>query len=140
MTLITQTISKLEYCMQLTFLVQIHTLAKAEHSNKQYPPCMQLQPFFTKRVPTTFNTLWTLQHKASSTLVYSRTSMPRVWWTDKVNWSSMLYKGDQVYLDSIHNMFAKLEQDIWDNWKDNILWGVCLDPIALGDLTEDLTR
>ncbi|KDQ15991.1 hypothetical protein BOTBODRAFT_173643 [Botryobasidium botryosum FD-172 SS1] len=66
--------------------------------------------------------------------------MPQVWWTDKVNWSSMLYKGDQVYLDGIHSMFAKLEQDIWDNWKDSILQGVCLDPITLGDLTEDLTR
>lgn len=55
-------ISRMEYVMRLTFLHQIHALAMTKYDGNQDLARIEMQPWFTEKVDSPFNTLRSLKH------------------------------------------------------------------------------
>jgi hypothetical protein len=103
-------IAKLEYCMRLIFLIAIH-LASGGDKAKANKHCDAYQHWFIEKVESTFNSIRSLQHRATA-LVMSATSMPRIVWTDRTTYRTMRYHGHTVEFNKLQNIFQKMEQDV----------------------------
>ncbi|KAI6100651.1 hypothetical protein F5141DRAFT_1066224 [Pisolithus sp. B1] len=91
---VTPVIARLEYCMRLTFLKEIHQRMHLDPESDELDHCLALESFFTEKTRYTFSRLRSLQHRVSS-LAYDTMSLPQVWWTDTKTWKTMLYRGEQ---------------------------------------------
>ncbi|KAF8888727.1 hypothetical protein CPB84DRAFT_1849547 [Gymnopilus junonius] len=122
-TLTTPFIAKLEYLIRLTMVYDV----AQQRQSQDLPPsafelAKQLSKWFTEHSPSTFNSLRQLQHLGSS-IAYSTMSLPKIWWTDTVNFNEMLYKGYPVKLDQIREMLALMEEEMVSIWEQDILLG-----------------
>jgi hypothetical protein len=134
----TSHMSRFEHVMRLTFLKEIHLLAREKYNGNFDLAREALQPWFTEKLRSPFNTLRGLKHRAFAIL--SRTpSFPRSIWTDRVNWTSLLYKGDPLSLDQIRNMFVDLENLTRYQWEHKVLMGLKLR-VDYDRLADDLTN
>src|SRR5882762_4951434 len=88
-------ISRLQYPICLTLLHQIHTLATTKYKGNFDLARMEMQPWFTEKVHSPFNTLHSLKHRASA-ITYNMRSLPHSVWMDRTTWSSMLYHGNPI--------------------------------------------
>ena len=134
---VTPYIAKLEYCMRLIFLIAIH-LASHGDKSKLNKHCDTYQPWFIEKVESTFNSIRSLQHRATA-LVMSATSMPRVVWTDRTTYRSMRYHGHTVEFNKLQHVFQNMEQDVIQLWEKEILLGLPLH-ISYTSLTDDLAN
>ena len=100
-------IAKIVYCQPLVFLSAIHS---QNLRNPGIQACDLYSKWFTEKVDSTFNTLFTLQHKASA-LAYSETSMPRIIWTDRRTYGAMWYHGSPITFQGLQKVFSDLEKD-----------------------------
>lgn len=136
--LITGTIAQLQYCMRMVFVGFIHSQA-----NQNTPPDFDTAWESTrkwlveKESESTFNSLRSLQHRASA-IAYDTMSLPRIWWTDRTNFHTMLYKGDKISLNEIQSSFQAMELDLVKLWETNILCGLSLK-VAYSELADNLT-
>ena len=131
---VTTIIAKLERCIRLAFAKEIKHLSETmDEENATH----SLQPWFTEKHDTPFNSLRSLQHRASS-IAYTTTSMPTIYWTDRENWTSLLYKGHPLNLDMVYQVITTLENDLVSTWENKVLCGlkIRVDYHAIG---EDLT-
>ncbi|KAF8417617.1 hypothetical protein L210DRAFT_3427928, partial [Boletus edulis BED1] len=136
---VTKIIAKLEYCMRLTFLKEIRARANADRDNiTEAIACDMLQPWFTKKTYSTFSRLRSLQHRAS-TIAYETMGLPRIWWTDTDNWTSLKYKGNSIAFPSICAMFQDMEDDLITTWENKVLRGLTLR-VDYQDLVDDPTN
>jgi hypothetical protein len=131
-------IAKLEYCMRLAFLAEMRRLTNADSSLDDEAAFNLLQPWFTEKVDSTFNSLRSLTHRASA-IAHTTMSLPRIWWLDRVTWQSMLYMGHTVKFSDIRQVFAALESKAVDLWEKSVLCGLDLR-VEYSDLSEDLTE
>ena len=134
---VTPYIAKLEYCMRLIFLVAIH-LASHDDKSKLNKHCDTYQPWFIEKVESTFNSIRSLQHRATA-LVMSATSMPRVVWTDRTTYCSMRYHGHTVEFNKLQCVFQNMEQDVIQLWEKEILLGLPLH-VTYTSLSDDLAN
>ena len=125
-------IAKLIYCLRLVFLIAIHT------KNKGTQSCDLYSPWFTEKVDSTFNTLYTLQHHASA-LAYSETLMPRIVWTDRTTYRTMRYKGTPISFNGLQSVFSKMEEDAIKCWENDVLMQLPLQ-VKYDQLFDDLSN
>ena len=107
-------IAKLIYCQRLIFLIAMHTKQTGTKA------CDLYSHWFTEKVQSTFNSLYTLQHKASA-LAYSEISMPRLVWTDRKTYGSMRYRGTPITFQGLQHIFSAIEEDAVKMWEKDIL-------------------
>jgi len=134
---VTPYIAKLEYCMRLIFLIAIH-LASGHDKSKMNKHCDMYQPWFIEKVESTFNSIRSLQHRATA-LVKSATSMPRVVWIDRKTHRTMRYHGHTVEFNKLQNVFQKMEQDVIHLWEKEILLGLPLH-VTYTSIYDDLAN
>jgi len=135
---VTGIIAKLERAIRLTCLWEIKSLSKSKYNGDDNQACDNVQHWFTEKVDTPFNHLRSLQHRASA-IAYSTMSLPRIWWTDRVAWTSMLYKGSQLHLDQMKGVFQAMEDKVIAIWEDRVLLGQKVH-VDCGQIVEDLTN
>ena len=135
---VTTIIAKLEYCMRLTFLKEIRTRADSQEGMTEALACDALQPWFTEKTYSTFARLRSLQHRASA-IAYSTMGLPRIWWTDTENWTSLKYKGNPISLSDVCTMFKDMEEDLVSTWEKKVLRGLNLRA-DYADLVDDPTN
>lgn len=131
-------ISRLEYVMRLTFLRQIHILATTKYGGNIDMARMEMQPWFTEKERSPFNTLRSLKHRAS-TITYNTPSLPRSVWVDRTNWTSMLYQGNPISMDQIQQVFANLEDITCTQWEKKVLCGLKIR-VDYDRVADDLTN
>jgi len=131
-------ISRLEYPIRLTFLRQIHILATTKYKGNFDLARIEMQPWFTEKVHSPFNTLRSLKHRASA-ITYNTRSLPRSVWTDRTTWSSMLYKGNSITMGQIQQVFANLEDITCAQWENKVLCGLSIR-VDYTSIADDLTN
>ncbi len=135
---VTPYIAKLEYCMRLIFLIAIHLACKDGDKSKMNKACDTYQHWFMEKVESTFNSIRSLQHRATG-LVRSATVMPRVIWTDHTTYQSMRYHGHPVEFNKFQDVFRKMEHDAIELWEKDILLGLPLH-ISYTSIYDDLAN
>ncbi|KZP07970.1 hypothetical protein FIBSPDRAFT_965178 [Athelia psychrophila] len=113
-------IAKFEHLMRLTSVCEIHKLAALKYNGNQLKAADDVLPWLQEKLPTTFNSLRSLQHRATA-IVYSTPSLPNAWWIDRENWTHLLYKGYPVKMDHISQVFDKLEQQSIAHFEEKVL-------------------
>jgi hypothetical protein len=122
----TTTIARLEYCMRLMFLIEMVLMKNTEGEVMEFEDAAKaLQPWYTEKVESTFNSLRSLMHRASS-IAYSTMSLPRIWWSDRTTYHSMLYKGDKIEFPSIQKAMLEMERTAVKLWEDKVMCGTAL--------------
>jgi hypothetical protein len=131
-------IAKDEYCLRLLFALKIrlNSIKYPDISIEEHAKA--LEPWHTEKMESTFNSLRSLTHRASS-IVYNSMSLPRIWWTDRDTYKSMLYKGDLVTIDDIKKCFNDMEKEAITLWETKVLCGTKLH-IKYGYLADDLSN
>jgi hypothetical protein len=94
--------------------------------------------WYTEKVDSTFNSLRSLTHRASA-IAYSSMSLPRIWWTDRKNYRSMLYKGDLVDISPIQKCFDGMEAEAVALWENEVMCGTGLR-VEYKELADDLSN
>jgi hypothetical protein len=139
----TTTIARLEYCMRLMFLVQMGFMklnGDSSSSIEMEDAAEELAPWYTEKVESTFNSLQSLMHRASS-IAYSTMCLPRIWWSDRTTYQSMLYKGDKIEFSSIEKAMLDMEAAAVDLWEAKVMCGTGLRmAINYAEVTDDLTN
>ena len=120
---VTTELAKLEYCIRLTCLQEIKRRSLLEFGGDENASCDSLSQWFTEKNNSPFDRIRSLQHRASS-IAFTTMSMPRIWWTDRIHWKELLYKGDKIRVDQLHDMFSRNERDIIDLWEKKVLKGL----------------
>ncbi|KIO01489.1 hypothetical protein M404DRAFT_28785 [Pisolithus tinctorius Marx 270] len=119
---VTPIIARLEYCMRLTFLMEIHSCMQSDPQKDDEEHCSDLENFFVENTRYTFSRLRSLQHRATS-LALDTMSLPQVWWTDTKTWKTMLYRGEQVDFADLCKVFEGTEAKLVEAWEQGILMG-----------------
>jgi hypothetical protein len=132
---VTTIIAKFEYCMRLTFLREIRARAATSDESEA---CNGLEPWFTEKQYSTFARLRSLQHRASS-IAFNTMSLPKIWWTDTLDWKTMLYKGEEICFDNVCEIFADTEAALVELWEQKILNGLSLR-VEYDHIADDLTN
>lgn len=134
----TSIIAKFERGIRLACLKEIHSLVDQGLCVTREEACCQVQPWFTEKIASPFNSLRSLQHRASS-IAYTTMSLPRLWWTDRKHYKAFLYQGTPIHVDQLRQIFLNLESDVVELWKNKILMGQSLRSDYV-DIAEDLTN
>jgi hypothetical protein len=134
---VTCIIARFEYCIHLAMLVEIKRISTEQFDGCDELACDQVQPWFIEKVDSPFNSLRSLQHRASS-LAFKTMSLPRIWWTDRVHWTSMLYKGHPLHIDQVRNIFVKLQDMVIKQWEEKVLCGLDVQ-VKYNFIADDLT-
>jgi hypothetical protein len=132
---ITPVIAKLQYCLRLTFLLAIHSLVKNLECSA-LEACDRYTKWFTEKHDSTFNSLRSLQHQATS-LAMNEVGMPKIIWTDRDTYRSLKYKGHPIEFDKFTNIFETMEDDAIALWEEHVLMGSDLR-INYSDIADDL--
>jgi hypothetical protein len=120
---VTGIIAKDEYCMRASFLKEIRDRVTKGIAADEEAACNVLEPWFTEKRNTTFSRLRSLQHRACS-IAFTTRSLPHLWWTDTVDWHSMLFKGNRIDLEDVRTMFAKTEERLIEVWEKMAMKGL----------------
>ncbi|KAJ7033872.1 hypothetical protein C8F04DRAFT_957224, partial [Mycena alexandri] len=129
-------IAKFSRAIQLTLLTQIKKTFDEGLYASQLEAFEAVAEYIVEKVPTTFNSLRSLQHYASA-LAYKTMSYPRIWWTDRDNWEELLYRGQRIALSDLGKIMDKLEKDIINLWENEVLLGLDLH-VEYGVVVDDL--
>jgi len=135
---ITNPIAALEYCMRLTFLVEIHSQSKKHKKNSQATVAKELSRWYIEKFESTFNSLRTLQHRATA-IAYATPSLPRLWWVDPDTFHTMMYEGNKIIFDDVSKVFNKMEDDLISTWEQHILLGLKLR-VDYDELYDDISN
>ncbi|KAG5335205.1 hypothetical protein C0989_001870 [Termitomyces sp. Mn162] len=131
-------IARFEYCMRNTFMIEIYRKVKLDPTTSFQFQMELLAPWFTEKYDSTFNSLRSLQHRATA-IAESTMALPRVWWLDRKHYQTMLYEGCQVTFSNIQCTFVKIEHVLIKAWQQNVLCGLNLHA-QYNDLADDLTN
>ncbi|KAH7918103.1 hypothetical protein BV22DRAFT_985743, partial [Leucogyrophana mollusca] len=120
---VTGIIAKLEWCIRFACLQEIHRTVESEFDGEEEAACDALVPWFTEKTNSPFSRIRSLQHRATA-IALQTMSMPRIWWTDRKGYRSMLYKGDKIELDALAEVFAQMEEKMVKLWEDKVMLGL----------------
>jgi len=135
---VTGWIAKLENSIRLTSLFEIKDLSIHRFGGDDELACQQVEPWFVEKVYSTFASLRLLQHRASA-ISFGMTSMPKVWWLNRDDWSSMLYRGHQITIEHMRSVAKNLEDAIVRVWEEEVLCGLDLY-VSYDLISDDLTN
>ncbi|KAJ7447766.1 hypothetical protein B0H11DRAFT_2248177 [Mycena galericulata] len=131
-------LSKLCWAIQLAMVHEIHRLVESAEAPTQMDAWEMVAPFVVEKKMTTFHSLMSLQHYAT-TLVFQSIALPRIWWLDRDKWQEMLYDGHKITLTQLGEIFDALEKKIIDLWENEVLLGLGLH-VKYDDLADDLSQ
>lgn len=117
-------IARVKYCLRVIMLISMKHLARKNEA-EDLDACKEYQEWFTEKVDSTFNTICTLQHYASS-LAHQERGLPVVVWMDRINYRTMRFKGHTVEFEKLTTLFTNLENDAIRIWEQDILMGLPL--------------
>lgn len=130
-------IARLCRAIQLAMVTKIHQLVSAGTYASQMEAFKAVEAFVVeKRQTTTFNSLMSLQHYAT-TIAYQHMSMPKIWWVDREKWETMLFKGQRITLSQLDELFDSLEARMIEVWETKVLLGLDIH-VKYGELADDL--
>jgi hypothetical protein len=132
---VTGLIAKWQRCIRLTFVKEIKHMSQAM---EEEDACQALQPWFTEKVLSTFNSLRSLQHRASA-IVKSTMGLGRVLWVDRSNWTSLLYQGTSVSLEQMVEVNRTIEDRLIEVWERKVLLDLQVK-VQYGALVENLSN
>ncbi|KAG6884601.1 hypothetical protein C0992_006044, partial [Termitomyces sp. T32_za158] len=135
---ITGPIAHYEYCMRFAFMIEMHRLKTLAKDSTYKEHCTGLSSWFTEKYDSTFNSLRSLQHRATA-VAQATMSLPTVWWLDRIHYRTLAYKGDRIEFDDIKKMFVKLENDIIQVFENKVLCGQPLH-VTYGMIADDLSN
>lgn len=118
---VTGVIAKLCRAIQLAMLYELHNLVGEQEVENQHEAMDMLAIYVHEKHQSTFNSLMSLQHYASS-IAYGTMSMPQILWLDREKWQAMLFEGRKITLGHISEIFQTLEKQIVDIWENKILF------------------
>ena len=118
---VTGVIAKLCRAIQLAMLYELHDLVAEQDVENQNEAMDILAAYVHEKHQSTFNSLMSLQHYAS-TIAYSTMSIPQIWWLDREHWKEMLFEGQKITMGHISEIFQTLEKQIVDIWENKILF------------------
>ena len=81
-----------------------------------------LRPWFTKGLESTFHTLKSIQHRASS-ITMSSQNEPNMVWKDKTGFTTLIYMGHEVSLNALRKCQGALEDETRTLLVDTLLFG-----------------
>ncbi|KZT18427.1 hypothetical protein NEOLEDRAFT_1152627 [Neolentinus lepideus HHB14362 ss-1] len=136
---VTPIIARLEYCMRLFFLTRIKTVAEELYHGDDDLGCKALSCWFTEKVQSPFNTLRSLQHRAAA-IALKTTSQPRVYWTDRIDYTSMLYRGTKITQEDLQSIFSRTEDAAIQTWQQDVLCGLPIPSLDWKDVVDDLVN
>jgi hypothetical protein len=135
---VTNPISAFEYCMRTIFLLEMHRRVKEREEESMTCACRNLVRWFTEKNESTFNTLRTLQHRATA-IAMSSPGMPRVWWPEKEGFDVMAFDGNRLDLSQFPVMFIQMEEDLIKIWEKDLLRGLDI-LVTYTQLNDDLAN
>lgn len=133
----TPVIAKVEYDMRMVFIVEVHQRAQSGTDKEILKEGMQMERWYNEKHDSTFNSIRSLQHRASS-IAYAQQGLPRIWWLDRRNFRIMLYEGHEINFSHVCAMFQEIEHKAIEIWETNILCGLDLHhnyDLLVDDLT-----
>ncbi|KAI0628002.1 hypothetical protein C8Q77DRAFT_1068933, partial [Trametes polyzona] len=119
---VTGVFAKLMYDMRLTFLYECHQCLDSPGQPSLVVSARTLRPWFTKGLESTFHTLKSLQHRASS-ITMSSQNEPNMVWKDKTGFTTLIYMGHEVSLDALRKCQGALEDETRTLLVDTLLFG-----------------
>ncbi|KAI0628493.1 hypothetical protein C8Q77DRAFT_1220921 [Trametes polyzona] len=119
---VTGVFAKLMYGMRLTFLYECHRRLDSPGQPSLVVSARALRPWFTKGLESTFHTLKSLQHRASS-ITMSSQNEPDMVWKDKTGFTTLIYMGHEVSLDALRKCQGALEDETRTLLVDTLLFG-----------------
>ncbi|KAG6819212.1 hypothetical protein H0H93_014238 [Arthromyces matolae] len=133
-------IAQFEYCIRTLFAMHLHDRVDKNPTSTYAQETDTLSFWFTEKQKedTTFNSLRSLQHRASS-IAQATMSLPQVWWTDRPKFMEMLYHGERIHFDNIRKTFIELEQRLVDCYDNNVLLQTSVY-VKYGHLRDDLSN
>ena len=135
---VTNPISSLEFCMRAVFLIEMHKNMNKKKKGNLLVHCDKLARWFTEKYESTFNSLRSLQHRAT-TLALSTTAMPRLFWRDEDEFNVMFFDGNKIDFTLFPDMFMAMEKDLIDLWENKVLRGLKIF-IKYDELRDDLAN
>ncbi|KAK6996099.1 hypothetical protein R3P38DRAFT_3222671 [Favolaschia claudopus] len=129
-------IARICWALRLVMLRQIHILCDGGICTDQLAAFNEIAPFIKEHNINTFSSLQSLQHYASS-IVMSTMPLPSIVFLDRVNWTSLYFKGQYFSLEKFQNILRGLEEEILNLWNDQIMLGFNIR-VDYGDLVDNL--
>ncbi|KAF8875528.1 hypothetical protein BD779DRAFT_1678226 [Infundibulicybe gibba] len=125
---VTRIIAQLQYCMRLFFVFHIKMLAGDNKEANYIALSEPLIPWYTEKVvDSTFNSLRSLQHRATSAALETQ-GLPCIWWQDPPTYHTLLYRGHEL---------NEMELAAMELWEKQVLCGLPLRT-EYSSLTDDL--
>lgn len=125
-------------CSQrLTFLYECHQrLSQPEHAPTLKESALDLRKWFTVGCESTFHSLKSLQHRASS-ITMSTQNEPDMVWKEGTNFSTLIYLGKEISLEALRECQGALEDATKKLLEETLLLGHHF-PIDIAALTDDM--
>lgn len=133
--LVTGLIAKWERCIRLAFVKEIKHMSK---TIEEEVACKELQPWFTEKFLSPFNSLRSLQHRASA-IAKTTMGLGRVIWVDRVNWTSLLYQGTSISLEQMIEVNRNMEDKLVELWEQKVMLGLQVQ-VQYGKIVENLSN
>lgn len=132
---VTGLIAKWERLIRLACVKEIKHMSETMEEEEA---CKELQPWFTEKILSTFNSLRSLQHRASA-IAKTTMGLGRVLWVDRTNWTSLLYQGTSISLEQMVMVNHAMEDKLIELWEQKVLLGLQVK-VQYGKLVEDLSN
>jgi hypothetical protein len=132
---VTGLIAKWQRCIRLVFVKEISHMSK---TMEEEDACKALQPWFTEKILSPFNSLRSLQHRASA-IAKTTMGLGRVLWVDRINWTSLLYQGTSISLDQMIEVNCHMEDKLIEVWEQKVILGLQVK-VKYGRLVENLSN
>ncbi|KAJ7051676.1 hypothetical protein C8F01DRAFT_1091383 [Mycena amicta] len=129
-------ITHLGWAIRFVALVELHEMVNRGECSDHSESVELVKPFVQEKRYTTFAAAKSMGHYAAAA-AFGSPSLPLVWWTDRVHWSALQYKGNNVSLSQLTAAFTAMEIKLKELWEDKILLGTGLR-VDYGELKDDL--
>ncbi|KAG6893968.1 hypothetical protein C0992_008005 [Termitomyces sp. T32_za158] len=131
-------IARFEYCMRNAFMIEMYRKVKKNSSTTYQLEMEAIAPWVTEKYDSTFNSLRSLQHRATA-IAESTMALPQIWWLDRQSFQTMLFQGTSISFADIKKLFVQIEEDLVQKWEQDVLCGLKLQ-CSYSNITDDLTN
>lgn len=135
---VTPDIARFEYMMRLTGLQEVHHLASTKYNGNQMLAVNDVLPWLQEKKISTFNSLRSLMHIASS-IVFNSPILPKTMWVDREHYQELMWQGNHVTLDHLRQACVVLQTQMVKRWEEDILMGLDLR-VNYDKIFEDLSN
>lgn len=136
---ITPTISKFKYALRLTMVYELNEPMFIQNLEDPHARSAQIEMWIhEKKTDSTFNTLCSLKHRASS--IAQRTmSYPQFYWPDYNDPNELIFRGDRLRLEDIRTMIHKIEDKLVKTFEEDVMMGLKF-ATPRGHIADDLAN